>query len=253
MPLLILSVIVQVALVVHILKTGRNTTWIWVVMMLPAAGAIAYFLLEVLPELRASRAGRAAGQKVSAAINPNKAINNAVGDYATADTVANAMKLADQCLQRGLHQDASDLYSKCLKGVYADDPALLVGYAQAEFGLNHFDVAKATLDQLIEKRPEYRNQDAHLLYARCLQGLENITETMHEYETLHAYFSGPEAAYYFGQFLFELNDAARASRLLQAELDKAKRQGSSYRKLHKKTLNDIAALLRQASSQAHEV
>ncbi len=55
MPILILSAILQVALVVHIIKTGRSTTWIWIVVMLPLAGSIAYLLLEVLPDLMAGR------------------------------------------------------------------------------------------------------------------------------------------------------------------------------------------------------
>ena len=49
MPLFILSILIQVALVIHIVKTGRSTTWIWIVVMLPVAGSIAYFVLEGLP------------------------------------------------------------------------------------------------------------------------------------------------------------------------------------------------------------
>ncbi|OIO72489.1 MAG: hypothetical protein CO186_03685 [Zetaproteobacteria bacterium CG_4_9_14_3_um_filter_49_83] len=51
MPLIVLSVLLQVAFIVHIAKTGRSTYWIWIVLMLPLAGSIAYFIVELLPEL----------------------------------------------------------------------------------------------------------------------------------------------------------------------------------------------------------
>ena len=65
----------QVALVVHIIKTGRDTKWVWIVVMLPLAGSIAYLLLEVLPDVSNTRAGQAAGKKVKSVVNPNKDIN----------------------------------------------------------------------------------------------------------------------------------------------------------------------------------
>lgn len=64
MPFFILSVIIQVLLIVHIVKTGRNTTWIWIVVLLPAAGAIAYFIVEILPELMGGRSARKAKKKL---------------------------------------------------------------------------------------------------------------------------------------------------------------------------------------------
>ena len=57
MPIFILTIIVQIALVVHVIKTGRNTMWIWAIVMLPAIGSVAYFIIEILPTLMQTRAG----------------------------------------------------------------------------------------------------------------------------------------------------------------------------------------------------
>ena len=46
MPLFILSILLQIALVVHIVRTGRNTTWIWIVVMLPLARFCRSVLLQ---------------------------------------------------------------------------------------------------------------------------------------------------------------------------------------------------------------
>ena len=40
----ILSIVIQVILIVHVIKTGRNTIWIWVLALLSIPGAIAYLV-----------------------------------------------------------------------------------------------------------------------------------------------------------------------------------------------------------------
>ena len=41
----------QIALVVHVLRTGRAIYWIYLIMFLPVIGSIAYFIVELLPDL----------------------------------------------------------------------------------------------------------------------------------------------------------------------------------------------------------
>src|SRR5208283_2170474 len=47
----ILSLLIQAGLIVHVIKTGRNTLWIWAIALLPAAGSAAYVVVELLPGL----------------------------------------------------------------------------------------------------------------------------------------------------------------------------------------------------------
>src|SRR2546429_651616 len=58
MSVLILSILVQVALIIHVVKTGRNQIWIWVLALLSLPGALAYIAVEILPELLRSRAAQ---------------------------------------------------------------------------------------------------------------------------------------------------------------------------------------------------
>lgn len=232
MPFFILSVLVQVAFVTHIVKTGRNTTWIWIVIMLPLAGAIAYILLEILPDISNSRGGRRASRKLRSVVNPNKNLNDAARQYTTSDTVESAMRFAEQCLSKGLYTEAKSLYQKSLSGLHADDPYLMFGLAKAEFQLGNLNESRVLLEQLIEKNPDFKNQDAHLLYARALDGLNKMTEALHEYETLHSYFVGPEATYYFARFLKSQNQLSKANELLNEILMKAKLSNKHYSVVH---------------------
>ena len=50
MQLGLILVLVDVICVVHAAKTGRFWTWGAVVLALPGFGALAYFLMEIVPE-----------------------------------------------------------------------------------------------------------------------------------------------------------------------------------------------------------
>ncbi|SHG27065.1 hypothetical protein SAMN04487965_3662 [Microbulbifer donghaiensis] len=236
MPYLILSLLLQVAFIVHILKTGRSTTWIWIVVMLPLAGMIAYLIVEVLPTMSQSRAGRQASRKVRSVINPNRDINQAVHNYRVSDTVENSMRLADECLNRGMAEDARELFRKCLKGPHADDPDLLFGLARAQFALGEYSEVKDILDQLKERNPDYRNAEAHLLYARALEGMNQVAAALHEYEALHSYYPGPDASVYYGKFLKSQSQFEQARAVFRQVLDKAEGLGKHYQMLHKDQL-----------------
>ena len=49
--------LVQLALIVHVFKTGRPFWWLWILLIAPVIGGIAYVLVELLPNLSASGGG----------------------------------------------------------------------------------------------------------------------------------------------------------------------------------------------------
>lgn len=56
MPLFGLVLIVRIACVVHVVRSGRNQIWIYVIIFPPAAGCLVHLVAEILPELFRSRA-----------------------------------------------------------------------------------------------------------------------------------------------------------------------------------------------------
>ncbi|WP_020558754.1 tetratricopeptide repeat protein [Thiofilum flexile] len=233
MPIFILSIIIQISLVIHIVKTGRNTTWVWIVVLLPLAGSIAYLIVEVLPELLNTRSGRQARRALEQKINPNKEVKAAIHQFKLSDSIENTLKLANELYQKQAYAEAKELYAKSLTGIYAHAPDIMHGLAKTEFALGNFATTKKLLDELIQHNPDFKNPDAHLLYARTLDALEDYAGANEEYEALHKYFAGPDADYYYAQMQQKQGNTIKAVELLNAIIDKAELQGSHYKSLHK--------------------
>src|SRR5437762_4410577 len=86
MPFVGLSLLLQILCAVHVMKTGRPYYWIFIVMFVPMVGMIAYFIVEILPELTGSRTARTAAAGVGRALNPGRALREAERNLAMTPT-----------------------------------------------------------------------------------------------------------------------------------------------------------------------
>jgi len=233
MPLYIISVIIQVLFVLHIVKTKRSTNWIWLVVLLPVAGSIVYFIIEIIPGLVSSRAGRTAKRKMAKVINPNKDMKDAATNFSVVETVDNSVTLAQEFFDRGQFAQARDLYQKCLTGVHNDDPDIMFGIAKSEFGLENYSQTKLLLDTIIEKNPDYKNPQAHLLFARTLEALNNVELALEEYIVLDKYYLGAEATYRYGKLLQKMGQADQAKICFDKIMESSTISGKHYNALNK--------------------
>jgi len=244
MPFMILSVLIQLLLVIHIFKTGRNTTWIWVVIAIPMVGSLAYVVVEIIPPFMNSYKGKEAQKSMVKILNPEKEFNDAMQNYEIADTVKHTTDLANACMHKGMYKEAQKLYTQALQGIYKHDIHLLLGLAQAEFELEHYAEVKAALNLLMEKNPNYENVETHLLYARALEGLEEYTSALEVYEALETYSPGPEALFHYALLHRQLGNEEEASNILQKILRVAKISGKHHNKLFKEWITKAEQALK---------
>lgn len=241
MPIFGLTTLLAIIAIVHAIKTGRNQLWISALLFLPGVGVIAYLIVEVLPELLGGRTGRTATRAVGNVINPNKSLEEAKREYKISATARNAVELADIHCEKGQYAEASKLYEEALIGLNEHNPDTMHKLATAEFELNNYDKTKSLLDTLIEKNPDYKNQDAHLLYARTQEALGNHEAATEEYETLIKYYTGPEPHYRYGVMMENLNNHDRAQELFKSVKDKADLSPKHYRSMHKEWISKSRA------------
>lgn len=233
MPYVILSLVIQLSLVVHIIKTGRNMTWVFVVLFFPLVGTLAYVIVELLPEWTGSRSGVTVRRKLAKLANPDRGLKQASQRFAVADTVQNTIALAEECLAKERYAEAAELYQRGLRGVHQDDPVLLLGLARARFGLGDAAGAVAALDLLKERNPGHTSPEGHLLYARAREALGDLGAAVFEYESLVGYYSGPEPACRLGAILKQQGRNAEARELFQKVLNESRIAGRHYNTLHK--------------------
>lgn len=247
MPFIGLSLLIAIIAIVHVIKTGRSQLWIMVLLALPGLGAIAYFVVEVMPELASGRAGRRAKQSLGNSLSPNRSLDHARREYAISNTVENACNLADIHAEKGNYADAAELYADTLTGINEHNPDLLHKYAQTRFQMEMYSETRELLDRCIEKNPEYKNQDAHLLYAKTLHALGENDKAAEEYETLITYFTGPEPAYHYGLLLKSLGSSTEARNLFTSIVDKSSQSPDHYRRLHREWIELARKELRSLS------
>jgi hypothetical protein len=237
MEIYIISILIQLALVVHIIRTGRNTFWIFVVIFAPLIGALAYFIIEILPGLGHSRVVHKANKAILDTVNPNRDVHQLTDTLAVANTVDNILNLANALEERGSYDDALALYAKVQMGMYKDDPYILLGKARVLYKKSDFINAKEALDTLIAKNPDFKSPEGHLLYAKSLEGIGEIEKALHEYEALNQYYAGPEPKCHYARLLNATGEHEKANVLFKEIVAASKRSGRHYNYLHKEWIN----------------
>jgi hypothetical protein len=213
----------QVICIVHAAKTGRFWPWGYVVLFLPGFGALAYVLIELVPEWFGSVQGQKARKSVVGTLDPGRRYRLLTDQLDVTDTIANRAALAEECLKLGKYAEALGHYEHILSLPMGDDAVYAYGKARAEFCLDRPRDAVATLDDLRSRWPDYQSADAHLLYARALEDVGRTDDALAEYEAVANYYPGAEARVRHGLLLAKAGRQAEAQILLTDVLARLKR------------------------------
>ena len=243
MLFLILSILAQAGLIVHVIKTGRNQLWIWVLLFLPLAGGVAYVAVEILPELFRSRTAQRASRGFRRAMDPGANLRRYESEVRVAGNVASRQRYAEELIRHERYDEAIQQYREALSGLYEHDPNLMLGLAQAQFGKGDAAAARATLDELIRLNPGFRSPAGHLLYARALAAEDNIPKALEEYRVLAPSYPGAEAAVRYAQLLDAQGQREAAQQVARELLERARIAPGHYRRAQREWLEAAQRLL----------
>jgi hypothetical protein len=234
-----LSLLVLIGLIVHCIKTGRSTIWIFVMVLVPFAGVLAYIAVEILPGLFQSRTAQRAGRKMKRALDPHANLRRYEDEARVGGNVASLQRYADELTRQGRYDEAVAQYRKALTGLYEHDPNIMLGIAQAQFGKGDAPAARQTLDDLIRLNPDFRSPQGHLLYARALEGEGNVGKALEEYKVLASSYPGAEGGARYAQLLKSEGRADEARRIAAEMIEAARIAPAHYRRAQREWL-DIA-------------
>src|SRR5262249_30982868 len=159
MPVYLVTILLPVIAIVHLLRTGRDMRWILLIVFLPVAGPLVYFLIEVLPSWRQSPGARKAMRRARATIDPNRGVREGALDYERSQNVETASRLADELTKAGRFDEAIRICTEARTGVFEDDPKILLALARAQFGAGRYTDTITTLDYLRKQHPSLRAAD----------------------------------------------------------------------------------------------
>jgi len=236
MPYLLI-VCLQIFCVIHVVRTGREQIWIYVLILLPGAGVLAYVIAELLPGWLGGHRARGLKSGAIKTLDPGRTLRHRMNALEDADTIENRRLVAEELTRLGRFDEAAEAYRSGLVGIHADDPSLLLGFARASYGANHPETALAALDQLRAADPKFQSAEAHLLYAKSLEALGRDSEAAEEYDHLVGYAPGEEVRCRYALLLQRTGRSEAAQSLFGEILSRTRRAPSRYRRAEREWID----------------
>ena len=215
--------LLQISVIIHAMKTGRPYYWIFIIMAFPVIGCLIYFVVELLPGSRQERNLKKFGHDIAKAMNPDRDMRRHAEELAICGSTENKLKLAHECVERGMFDDAIRLYESAREGQYLNAPDLLYGLSRARFFNGEYAAARELLQELQRHAPRHYAQEVALMSARAAAKCGDRTTALTEIAALLNDFVGLEARYRYAELLYEEGHSDRARVELERVVDHARR------------------------------
>jgi hypothetical protein len=217
LPLLGLSLLFSVLLCVHVVRTGREMYWLWIILMFQPIGGLVYAVAILIPSLMGGPAVRKAREAARETLDPTREYRAAKQAADDTPTVHNRMRHAAAAGELGKWDEAEAIYRGAAQGVHAEDPALAYGLARALVELGRFDEARPLLEKLEAEHP--RTPQTALQLARSYEGLGLAQQAETPYQYAAARLPGLEGLARQAAFFARTGRKAEAEDALN-EIDK---------------------------------
>ncbi|NNM51388.1 MAG: tetratricopeptide repeat protein [Pseudomonadales bacterium] len=224
--------IIQIAMIVHVIRTGRSPWWVVGLILFPGISSLLYVASVLIDD------GGNAGSPARSWRQPSLAqLRLQWQQTPTADA---SRQLAEALSGQGQWQEACDLYQQGLTGANRYDTLLLHGLAQAQLALNQPQQALQTLQVMHEQGSGEIPQEAGLTRARVLDALD-APETEQAWRSLIGHYPGPEPACRYADWLLRHRRFDEARAQYRDVLDAAARNGHHYHRLYRPWIRQAKA------------
>jgi hypothetical protein len=192
--------ILQGICVIHSIRKGNQSKWIWIIVFLPVIGSIAYIFTEIIKKQHVS----SIQSEVVNIVNPGGRIKDLEKKFKFTDTFNNRVALADAYLQSGMNEQAIELYEGGLKGMFQDNEHAIKQLMQCYYNVGRFDDVTRIAPK-IARTVDFTKSRANILYALALEqtGKSDLAEK--EFRAMNHRYSNYEARFNYGEFLLREN------------------------------------------------
>ena len=235
-----LSLIFSIVLCVHVVRTGQQMFWLWIILLLQPLGGLVYLVAVIGPELIGGRTARHLGSVAMETLDPNREYREAKMAYEDTPTVRNQSRLAAAAAELGRFEEAESLYRAAAQGVHADDPVLLLGRANALIELDRHAQALGLLERLGQNAEYGRSPAASLALGRVYEALGRHTEAEPAYAFAAARLPGLEGLARQAAFLAHIGRRDEAAEIV-TELDRRLAKTNNRFRKEGRAWRDLAA------------
>jgi hypothetical protein len=235
-----LNLIIAVVLCVHVVRTNQPLYWLFIILFIPVLGSLVYAAAVLIPELAGGARAKRIGMAARVALDPTREYRQAKAAADDSPTVHNRMRLAAAAAGLGRHADAEALYAEAAQGIHADDPALLLGRANALIELGRANEALPLVEKLVEEQAGARSAATALAQARVYEALGRIGEADKAYQFAAGRLPGLEAIARYAAFQARVGRREEASESL-AEIDRRIARSNPQFRKEGRIWRDLAA------------
>jgi len=217
LQLYLLGMLFSIALCVHVVRSGQNMMWLYIILFLSPIGGIVYLIAVVAPQMTGSPAARKAREAARDTLDPTRDYRQAKQMVDDTPTVGARMRFAAAAGELGRWDEAEAAYRAAAQGVHAEDSALAFGLAHSLVELGRYAEARPMLEKLEADNP--RTPQTALQLARAYEGLGLIAQAEGLYEHAAARLPGLEGIARQAAFFARTGRKAQAQEAL-TEIDK---------------------------------
>jgi hypothetical protein len=217
LPLIGLSLLFSILLCVHVVRSGREMYWLWIILMFQPLGGLVYAIAILIPSLLGGPTARKAREATRQTLDPTRDYRQAKQAAEDTPTVSNRMRHAAAAGELGKWDEAEAVYRSAAQGVHAEDSALAYGLARSLVELGRYAEARPLLEKLEAEHP--RTPQTALQLARVYEGLGMTAQAEQPYQYAAARLPGLEGLARWCAFLARTGRKAEAQDALN-EIDK---------------------------------
>lgn len=239
-PINIAIFLIDVALAIHVVRTGRSMLWLVGMAITSFIGSLgilvlvgiwlAYLVTAVIPDFLGSNNMRRFRTGLREAADPGRDYREKKRAAAMIGSVDSKRALAEESLKRGLHAEAIALYQDAMQGPLGDsDPTLLKGLGRAKLMAGDAAEAERLFIRVHELDPPAFDAEVELDYARALEMLGKTEAAIRQYESVAPRYAGEEAKVRLGLLLEKSGQDGRAQQIFREVLETGREAPSYYR------------------------
>lgn len=238
--------LVQLACVVHVIRSGRPYYWIWIILAFPFIGLGAYLLLEVRPSW-----GKLNWEAIWWKLKTSQQrIAHRREQLEFAATQKNRFLLAEELAAAGKQNEACEVLAGGLHGAFKDDAETLLRLSQAQLEAGRAAEADATYARIQPDRSSEFQTRYRLLRARLWAALGQRDKAESQFQDSLKSRRSEAPRYFYAEFLLATDRATEGQKILTDILHQYRRGTSVWRYQEREWYYAAKKLLRTSKRPA---